>query len=82
VQLSDYDSAYAQQRVDVNAYNTKQEGLQRQIEAQQQQQYGGDGYNTEGYNESYGDGYDYASPGEIKLICEFLKVSADINGIQ
>lgn len=63
MQLTDYDSAYAQQRVDVNAYNTKQEGLQLQIEAQQQQ-YAGDGYNTEGYNNGYEGGYDYASPGE------------------
>jgi hypothetical protein len=38
LQLSDYDSSYAQQRVDVNAYNTKQQGVQARLQQQQQQQ--------------------------------------------
>jgi hypothetical protein len=37
LQLSDYDSSYAQQRVDVNAYNTKQQGVQARLQQQQQQ---------------------------------------------
>jgi hypothetical protein len=39
LQLSDYDSSYAQQRVDVNAYNSKQQGVQARLQQQQQQQY-------------------------------------------
>jgi hypothetical protein len=38
-QLSDYDSSYAQQRVDVNTYNSKQPGVQARLQQQQQQQY-------------------------------------------
>jgi len=74
LQLSDYDSAYSQQRVDVNTYNTKQEAVQQQIEVYQQQQYANDGYNTEGYategyaTDGYGDGYNYASNGEYASI--------------
>jgi hypothetical protein len=34
LQLSDYDSSYAQQRVDVNSYNAKQQGRQQQYAAE------------------------------------------------
>ena len=64
--------------MDVNTYNTKQEGVQQQIEVYQQQQYVNDGYNTEGYaTEGYatdgygGDGYNYASNGEFLCCCLF-----------
>jgi hypothetical protein len=64
-QLSDYDSSYAQQRVDVNSYNTKQAAVQDALQQKQQQQgyqqqQAGQGGGYEGYG---GDGYNYASAG-------------------
>lgn len=49
--MSDYDSSYPQQRVDVNAYNTKQEKQQQQIAM-----YGSDATD-------YGTDYNYTSAG-------------------
>lgn len=48
-QLSDYDSSYAQQRVDVNSYNTKQEKQQQLLLANQQSQQQYDGYDQDYY---------------------------------
>lgn len=68
-QLSDYDSSYPQQRVDVNSYNTKQEKAQQQIAL-----YASDAASTDYNNADYNYSYEYASAGAHDvLFCIFEK---------